>query len=95
MLIKSLVGLAVLSAVAAMPFGLAAFNSASATACMCCGDNCTCKDCGCDANQCSCSDGGPCACSSGCSYACCDKGCSETAAESSCCAKGECDSEQN
>ncbi len=92
MLVKSVIGLAVLSAVAAMPFGLAAFNSASATACMCCGDDCTCSDCGCDANQCSCSDGGSCACSSDCSSACCEKG-SETSAESSCCAKGECDSE--
>ena len=95
MFIKSLAGLALLSAVVATPFALATFNGSSATACMCCGDDCTCKDCACDANQCSCKEGGACKCSSGCSSPCCDKGCSETATQSSCCEKGECDSEQS
>ncbi|QEG23265.1 hypothetical protein MFFC18_31610 [Mariniblastus fucicola] len=73
MIQKTLLGLALCSALIVTPFAFASFNAPAPTAaCECCGDACECDVCVCDANGCACDTGGDCFCTIDCCAVCCD-----------------------
>ncbi|MDG2186593.1 MAG: hypothetical protein P8K79_13025 [Mariniblastus sp.] len=71
MLIKTLLGLALLAGLAITPFALTGSRPSAADPCSCCRTVCLCEDCHCEQEDCQCKTGGDSACSDACCTDCC------------------------
>jgi len=64
--------IAVFALIGVLPYAFGAVSPASAeSACVCCGDTCSCEQCVCSELDCACVDGGRSACTVGCCQDCC------------------------